>query len=239
MNHISRCPHTERFAFGENTVSANRIIEVLGDVIQPDRKERIRSVVAGRTYTIVPVLEGLCDRGNVSAVLRTAEALGYQAVHIVETAQKFKQANRVTQGAEKWLDINTWEATALCLEHLRARGYRILAADVRDATPIADIAFDTPAALFFGNEHDGLSGELLAAADERVIVPMPGFTRSFNISVAAALSLYHIYQDRCGRLGQQGDLSEQEQHHLTAWYYAQAVDYAEQLLFAKRADDLR
>lgn len=239
MQRESLCPHSETFALGEDTVSAGRIIEVLGEIIQEERRDRIRSVVAERTYTIVPVLEGLYDRGNVSAVLRTAEALGYQAVHIVETSEKFKRANRVTQGAEKWIDIVSWDTTSDCVEHLRARGYRIVAADVCEPGPISEVAFDSPAAMFFGNEHEGLSDELLAAADERVAVPMPGFTRSYNISVAAALCLYHVYQDRCERLGKNGDLNRDERRRLTAWYYLQTVDYAEQLLLARRGDGAR
>lgn len=228
-----RSPHTGSFALNGTTVSAQRIIDVLGPMIQEDRRKRIAEVVAGRSYTVVPVLDGLYDRGNVSAVLRSAEALGFQSVHIVESSEKFKRANRVTQGAENWLDISTWEATEPCVEHLRAQGYRIIATDVDAARPIAEIAFDTPTALFFGNEKDGLSDELLACADERVVVPMPGFTRSFNISVAAALCLYHVHRDRVDRLGAHGDLSKDEQRTLTASYYLRSIDYAERLLLRR------
>ncbi|MCH7959001.1 MAG: RNA methyltransferase [Candidatus Hydrogenedentes bacterium] len=229
----SRCPHTDSFALDGTTLSARRIIEVLAPMIQEERRERIAEVVAGRSYTVVPVLDGLYDLGNVSAVLRSAEALGFQSIHIVESSEKFKRANRVTQGADRWLDISTWETTGPCVEHLRAQGYRIVATHVEAARPIAEIAFDTPTALFFGNERDGLSDELLACADERVVVPMPGFTRSFNISVAAALCLYHVHRDRVDRLGAHGDLSEDEQRYLTASYYLRSIDYAERLLLSR------
>ena len=196
----------------------------------PERREKIERVVAGRSYSIVPVLEGLFDRGNVSAVLRSAEALGYQAVHVIELSEKFKKAKRVTQGAEKWLDLRSWDRTEDCLKHLRAAGYRILAAHVDDAQPIADIPFAEPTALFFGNEHAGLTPEVLDQADARVAVPMTGFTQTYNISVAAALALYHIHNDRTQRLGAHGDLSEDEQRCLIASYYLRCVDYAESVL---------
>ena len=226
----SRFAHPEPFEIGGRQYDAAEIVDTLGPYLTPERREKIQRVVANRTYSVVPVLEGLYDRGNISAVLRSAEALGYQAVHIVELSEKFKKAARVTQGAEKWLDIRSWETTAACVAHLRDSGYRILAAHVEDAVPIAEVSFDEPAALVFGNERDGLTPEFLDAADLRVVVPMTGFTRSYNIFVAAALALYHIHRDRCERLGAHGDLSESEQRCLTASYYLRCVDYADNLL---------
>ncbi len=226
----SRFEHPEPFEIGGHQYAAAEIIEGLTPYLTPERREKIERVVAGRTYSVVPVLEGLYDRGNVSAVLRSAEALGYQAVHLIELSKKFKKAKRVTQGAEKWLDVRSWERTADCLGYLRARGYRILAAHVEDAQPISEISFREPAALFFGNEREGLTVEALQDADAHVVVPMAGFTQSYNISVAAALALYHIYRDRTQHLGAHGDLSEDEQRCLTASYYLRCVDYADKVL---------
>ena len=226
----SRFAHPEPFEIGGHRYAALEIVDGLTPCLTPERRKKIEQVVAGRTYSIVPVLEGLYDRGNISAVLRSAEALGYQAIHIIGHSEKFKRAKRVTQGAEKWLDIRSWERTADCLKHLHACGYRILAAHVEDAQPIAEISFTEPTALFFGNEHEGLTSEVLQDADMRVVVPMAGFTRSYNISVAAALALYHISRDRTQRLGAHGDLTEDERRCLTASYYLRCVDHAESVL---------
>jgi tRNA (guanosine-2'-O-)-methyltransferase len=84
--------------------------------------------------------------------------------------------------------------------------------------------------VFFGNEREGVSDELLTAADARMVVPMAGFSKSFNISVAAALTLYHIRQDRIRRAGRHGDLSTGEQAILTAVYYLRSVEHAEAIL---------
>lgn len=215
---------------GERAYTAERVIEVLGPILTPERRARIQHVAAHRTRTIIPVTEGLYDRGNVSAVLRSAEALGYQSVHIVDSSAQFKQANRVTQGAEKWLDVRVWEATAPCVAHLRGAGYRILATTPEEARPIDSLRFDLPTALFLGNEKDGVSQELLQQADERVAIPMPGFTRSFNISVAAALCLYHIQQWRIRECGGHGDLDAHEQTRLLAEMYLRSVEDAARIL---------
>ena len=219
----SRNLNEEPFMLDGRGYAAEEIIRGLEPFLTEHRRERIRQVVAGRTYSIVPVVEGLYDRGNTSAVLRTAEALGYQSVHIIELLTRFKEANRITQGADKWLDVVTWSATVECIGHLRSRGYRILAAHTADARPIHEMDFSQPAAVCFGNEKEGISTTLLDRADERVIVPMSGFTQSFNISVAAAVSLYHIAEDRRRRLGRHGDLSEHEQQCLVAAYYLRCV----------------
>jgi len=228
------CPYGEPFYVGEEAFTANETIEILAPLLTAHRRDRIAYAVSNRTYWVVPVMEGLYDRGNVSAVLRTAEGLGYQAVHIIELSKKFKQARQVTQGAEKWLDITRWDATEACVDHLKSLGYRILVACLDNARPIEAYAFDQPTALCFGNERDGLTPELLARADARVVVPMLGLSQSYNISVAAALALYHIYRDRCARLGRHGDLSQTETRILTAEFYRRSVANADKVLLETR-----
>jgi len=224
------CPHPAQLDVGGTRYTADEIVARLMAHLAPARAGRVRRVVMGRSYAVAPVLDGLHDLGNVSAVLRTAEALGCQPVHIIADVPPYKVANRVTQGAEKWLDIERWHRPGACIEALRHRGYRILAAHLSRAQPIDAYAFDVPTAIVFGNEHTGVRPEVLEAADGRVYVPMPGFTRSFNISVAAALCLYHIYRDRCARLGAHGDLTPEERTRLLAVYCVRSMKHAAALL---------
>ena len=180
-------------------------------MISDERMRKFEDVARGRTYGVVPVLENLYDRGNASAVMRTAEALGFQRVDVVEPGERFKRANRVSQGADKWLDVPRWKSSAACLAALRERGYRVLATRfVEGATPIESVDFSRPTALIFGNEKDGVSPEAIALADASVVIPMQGFVQSFNISVAAALALYTARRDRIARLGRQGDLNDEQ-----------------------------
>ena len=217
--------------------SASEIMDVLTSYIGEERRGKIQRVVSQRTFTVVPVLEGLYDRGNVSAVMRTAEALGYQAMHIIESSKRFKKANRVTQGADKWIDVTRWDDTQSCIDHLRAKGYRIVVTHMSDtARPIDAVSFTQPTAIFFGNEKEGASPELVAQADDCVLIPMTGFAQSFNISVAAALTLYHIHHERARELGQHADLSQEEQDGLTAYYYMRTVKHAEDIIVRRDAN---
>ncbi len=211
--------------------SAIEIARVLRPFLTEERAARIDEVLARRTRTVVPVIEGLVNIGNVSAVMRTAEALGYQDFHVITGGGKFKDSQRTSQGAEKWLDVYKWPSPADCVAHLRANGYRILATHLdSEARPIDTFDFTRPTAIVFGNERDGVSAEMLEAADERVILPIDGFVQSYNISVAAAMALYHAYRDRLERQGYHGDLTPHEIDELRARFYMRSVRQAERIL---------
>lgn len=228
-----RCPHLGGIEIGDEVFEPEEIIAKLESYISPRRKERIDGVISRRTYTVAPVMEGLYDRGNISAVVRSAEALGYQSLHNIETSSRFKKAKRVTQGAEKWLDIQAWQSTRECIDGLRDRGYRIVATTLVDAHSIRDVDCMEPMALVFGNEKDGVSPEMIEAADDRVILPMDGFTQSLNISVAAALCLHYIAEER-RRNGGHGDLSEEEITALTASYYLRSTEHGAGVMLETR-----
>ena len=226
----SLLPHAESVVLGGVSYTPQEVIDVLGPLLTDERRARIAEVVAGRTCTVVPVVECLYDRGNVSAVVRSAEALGYQCLHNIDTSEKYRHAGRVTQGAEKWVDMAVWQSTGACLDHLREKGYRILATHFEDAQPLSAFDFTRPTALVFGNEKDGVSGAVLEAAEARVVLPMAGFVRSFNISVAAALCLYHVQQDRIRRQGFHGDLTPSERERLVAEFHLRSLNYGDRIL---------
>ncbi len=195
------------------------MIEVLEPTYTSERLEKMQKVLTGRTYNVAVGLEGLYDRGNISAVMRSAEALGYVDVHVIETSEKYREANRVTKGAEKWLKTHRWQSTKECVSELKEQGFRIVTTHLDStARPLDEIDFSEKTAIFFGNEKEGASPELLGLSDERVVLPMLGFVESFNISVAAALCLYHIQQDRKRRQGHHGDLTKEQLRGLYARY---------------------
>ena len=224
-------PHGSSVRAGESEIDAAIALKALDPMITEERKRRIDSVSRQRTYAVVPVLENLYDRGNASAVMRTAEALGFQRVDVIEPGDRFKRANRVTQGADKWLDVFNWPESSLCIADLKARGYRVLATSFEaGAMAIDEVDFSQPTALIFGNEKDGVAPSTRALADGAVVAPMHGFVQSFNISVAAALCLYQAYRDRLQRLGRQGDLSEEQRMVVRALFSVRSARNPERLI---------
>lgn len=203
------------------------VLRHIGPQLTPERLATIDRVVKGRTYNAVLVLEDIYDRGNASAVFRSAEAMGYGQVHMIELGEKVKESQRTTAGADKWLEIKRWKSTHACVEELKAQGKQIIVTHLDSTSvPIDAIDFSKPTALVLGNEKTGVSPEMIKAADHRVILPMKGFVQSFNISVAGALSCWHMMKDREKRIGQQGDLSEIEMNILKAVYYLRTQDSA-------------
>ena len=212
------------------------VIRLLEEHLTDRRRTRIAEVVAGRTKRLVPVVEGLVNTGNVSAVMRSAEALGCQSLHVVEGtgAQRYKRSRRTSQGAEKWLDLVRWSAAEACARYFRKHEVQLVAtALTAGAVPISAIDFTRPTALVFGNEEGGVSEAMLQAADRACIVPLPGFTESFNVSVAAAVALYHARRAQ----GFGGDLTSTERERLTARFYLRSVSNAEAILRRKLADE--
>ncbi len=217
----------DRFVFGGRRYEPLEIIERLTEFLTPDRRNRIEAVLAERTYGVATVVEGLVNVGNVSAVMRSAEAMGFQAFHVITGGEAFKNSKRTSQGAEKWLDVFHWETPADCVAHLRGEGYRIVATHLDETSlGIDEIDFTQKTALIFGNENEGVSPEMVDLSDQRCIIPMSGFVQSFNISVAAAVAMYHARQDRLRRQDMHGDLSENDRNVLRAVYYLRSVKHA-------------
>jgi len=215
----------------------------LGDpaFLLPERRARIDQVVANRTRTLTVVMEALADAQNVNAVLRTAEAFGIQELHVVEGPMKAYDRNKkISQNADKWLDVVRWKTTVECLAHLKARGFTVYATHLGEGSKdLSELSFAGPVALVFGNEHRGVSPEALAAADARYAIPMRGFTQSFNVSVAAAVSLFHAVGRRGAERGRHGDLAEAEAEALRTRFYTMSVKQRARIAKAERAAERR
>jgi len=221
--------------FGGRCWTPDRVVETLSEFITEERKEKIAAVVGGRTRHLAVMVEGLVNTGNVSAVMRTAEALGLLDFHVVDyPGATYKVSERTSIGAEQWLDVRTWHGLQPGIDWLREHGYRIVATHLDDAAvPLEQVDFSQPTALVFGNELEGITPEMAEAADVTAYLPMSGFAQSFNISVAAAMALHHAVNT-----APRVSLSESERVALTADYYLRSVRRAD-LILARKAEDQR
>lgn len=229
------------FRFGDRVLAPSEVIELLDSFVTEDRKRRIDAVLDQRTYNLTVVVDGMVDTGNVAAVMRTADGFGLQSFHAIDTAGTYKHSRRTSQGAQKWLDRYRWRAMGPCVEYLRHRGYRLVAAHLDPAaTPIDSVDFGEPTALVFGNELAGVSPELLDVVDETVFIPISGFVESYNISVAAGICLQQARTDRIARLGRHGDLTRSDRDRLRAVFMMKSVKHhrpvIERLLAEATAD---
>jgi tRNA G18 (ribose-2'-O)-methylase SpoU len=211
-------------------------IVVGNDMIGADRIRRVEETVSKRVFSVLPILENVYDTGNFLAVCRSAEALGIGAVGVVaEKGLVFKQSGRTSGGAVKWQHISQYESTKECIEKVKKRGFRVLVTDFDNEKAKSVGEYDwaeVPTAVIFGNELDGVSETAKELADGKVYLPMSGFTESFNLSVSAALLLYHATEDRKKRIASsssssshehRGDMSEDEERLLRAIWLSRSV----------------
>ncbi len=179
------------------------------------RLQRMLAVLEQRTVHIVVGMEAVDDGHNQAAILRSADAFGVQEIAVITGRAPFSPSERVTQGAHKWLTIQKYPDVGTAMEHLRERGYRIWASRLSsDAIPLEEVDLSVPAAFFFGNEHAGLSEEALTHADASFVIPMVGFAQSLNVSVAAAVTLYHTTRRARQTLGDAYFLSPEQKRAL-------------------------
>jgi len=182
------------------------------NLLSDDRRARILSVISARLSSVTVVLDRLLDPHNTAAILRTSEGLGISKAHIVSHESQDALAHRrVTQDADKWLDVELHATGAEAAARLKALGYEVWAGHL-DAKAVrhTDLSAARPIALLFGNEHEGPSRETLAACTGTFQIPMAGFTQSFNVSVAAGIALAHLTARRRAHLDAAGDLPEAE-----------------------------
>jgi tRNA (guanosine-2'-O-)-methyltransferase len=210
----------------EGHVDVESVIKMFEPFMMEGRKARIIEVIEQRTFSILPVVEGLYNMGNLAAVCRSADAMGFGAVHCIDSLHgEYKQSTRTSAGADKWINLRVWEqGTTQALTAIKSAGYQLIVTHLsKDAVPIQVIDWTRPTAFVLGNEKMGVSEEAVALADQCAIIPMAGFVESFNISVAAALIMYEAHNQRVRKLGKNGDLTEEEQKKLRAFLMMRSV----------------
>jgi tRNA (guanosine-2'-O-)-methyltransferase len=164
-----------------------------------ERRQKIESVLSKRQNDLTVVLENVLDPHNISAVMRSCDAIGIQEIYVLNTKipQHKKWGARSSSSAAKWLTVHQFEDAEKCFTQLRKKYSSILTTHLStDAVSLYKLDFTGPIALVFGNEHSGVSEEILDLADGNFIIPQVGMIRSLNISVACAVTLYEAFRQK-------------------------------------------
>lgn len=164
-----------------------------------ERREKLLKVLNQRQSDLAVVMENVQDPHNISAVMRTCDAVGIQDIYILNTKipRHEKFGAKSSSSALKWLTIHEFDNNEKCFETLRKHYQSILTTHLSgDAKSVYEIDFTRSTALVFGNEHDGVSDEVRNLADGNFIIPQMGIIQSLNISVACAVSIYEAYRQK-------------------------------------------
>ncbi len=169
------------------------------DFLSDDRSEKIYACVSRRQPSLSIVLENVHDPHNVSAVLRSCDAVGVIDVHLVyHSGQSFPElGEKSSASARKWVLTHKHSSIDECYDCLRKEGKKILTTGMsNEARSLYAIDFKEPIAIVFGNEHAGVSEEAILKADGNMLIPQVGMIQSLNISVACAVTLYEAFRQR-------------------------------------------
>jgi tRNA (guanosine-2'-O-)-methyltransferase len=164
-----------------------------------ERRQKIESVLSKRQNDLTIVLENVFDPHNISAVMRSCDAIGIQEIYVLNTKipRHKKWGARSSSSAAKWLTVHQFENTEECFAALRKKHSTILTTHLSsDAVSLYQLDLTRSVALVFGNEHSGVSDEIIQMADGNFIIPQMGMIRSLNISVACAVSLYEAFRQK-------------------------------------------
>ncbi|MCW8091105.1 tRNA (guanosine(18)-2'-O)-methyltransferase TrmH [Alteromonas sp. ASW11-130] len=178
--------------------------------MSPERYQRIRTMLAKRQTDLTVCLENVHKPHNVSAVVRTCDAVGIHRVHTVWD-QKYKLRGGTAMGSQQWVRQTNHDNITDALGHLKSKGMQVLVTHLSDtAVDFREIDYTQPTAILFGQEKYGATDAAIEMADQDIVIPMLGMVQSLNVSVAAALVLYEAQRQReiAGMYDQQ-HLSEQ------------------------------
>lgn len=210
------------------------VVEYLQQFITESRQARLTEILQNRTRHVTVVLEDLFQAQNISAVLRTCDCYGVQDVHVIQHRNEFEPNKDISMGADKWLSIHEYPHSdhnvKKCIDQLHEQGYWVAATlpDEQKRT-IFDLPVERKTAFLFGTELTGLSDEAIRYADGNVLIPMYGFTESFNISNSAAIILSH-FSEKMRRSEINWHLSEEEKEELYFEWLQKSVKDSETII---------
>lgn len=175
-------------------------------------------MLATRQPDLTVCLEQVHKPHNVSAIIRTADAVGVHQVHAVWPTSRMRTLVSSAAGSNSWVNVKTHRTISDAVTHLKDQGMQILATNLSArAVDFREVDYTRPTCVLLGQEKTGITEEALALADQDIIIPMIGMVQSLNVSVASALILYEAQRQRHNSgmyLRTHSALDEEEQQRL-------------------------
>lgn len=186
------------------------------------RFHKFKTVLQQRQPDMALVTDQVHKAQNISAMLRTADAVGITTVHMVQPARGRLVYHHTAGGSSRFVTSIGHPSIEAALQAARDQGLKLYAAQWSDrAISYRDADYTQPFALVMGAEKYGLSETASAAADVHLTIPMMGMVESYNVSVAAAIILQEALHQRQAAGHYQRPVAEDEHYHRTLFRWAQ------------------
>ncbi len=196
----------------------------------PRRFARLNATLDRRQPDLTVLAENVHKPHNLSAIVRTCDAVGIGEIHAVAD-DEVPFYHLTSGGSRKYVSIRTHSDIAAACAALRNRGMRVLAAHFSDcAIDFRRVDYTRPTALLLGAELDGVTQAAADAADDHVTIPMFGMVSSLNVSVAAAVILYEAQRQRAsaGLYDRRRTDRDTAQRLLFEWSYPEVAELCRQ-----------
>ena len=196
----------------------------------PRRFERLRAVLDRRMDDLTVLLEHVEKPHNLSAILRSCDAVGVMEAHAVCRQGRLPTFNSTAQGSQKWVPLHCHAQAEEALLGLRERGFRLYGTHLGVAAVDYRLCdFTGPTAFVLGAEKWGLSARSAALVDQAIFIPMRGMVQSLNVSVATATLLFEALRQReaAGLAPQRGEglAPARYRERLFEWAYPEVADW--------------
>ena len=163
----------------------------------PERFAKLQVVLNRRQPDLTVLAEDVHKSHNISAILRTCDAVGISELHAVSPGGEFSRHRMISGGSRKWVRTRTHPDIETAMSRLRSQSFQIVTAHLsKDSMDYRAWDYTRPTAVLLGAELLGVSDRAAALADAHISVPMRGLVQSLNVSVAAAVILYEAARQR-------------------------------------------
>lgn len=190
-------------------------------MMSPERILKFQDVAKNRVIGLTSLYDKVHDPHNIGACIRSAEGFGLTDVHCI-LPNNFRSHRKITATSDRWVNVHTYTSQDSFVQPYKNQGYKFFAAlPHRDSKPFNEVIVPEKCVLVFGAEKWGISPELESICDERITIPMVGFTESLNISTAHAI-LVQYFADSFRKRG--FTLSEEEQKNLVEKWIKREIE---------------
>jgi tRNA (guanosine-2'-O-)-methyltransferase len=162
-----------------------------------ERYQKVLAMLQKRQPDLTILAEDVHKPHNLSAMLRSSDAVGIGTVHATNPTGGIATFNETSASAEKWVKVQVYRDIETAVTAVKALDMQLFAAHFSDkALDYRDVDYTKPTCILFGNEKWGVSEKAAELADAHVIIPMLGMVPSLNVSVATAIILFEAQRQR-------------------------------------------
>ena len=176
------------------------------------------------------VLENVEKPHNLSAILRTSDAVGILEAHAICKEKKISTFNSTAQGSQKWVALNKYPNIEIAVKSLTQKGFKLYGTSLDvNSIDYRECDFSGPTAFILGTEKWGLSKSTTDLMDQLIHIPMRGMVQSLNVSVAAATLLFESLRQRenAGMTPKNGEGLSKDLYHkkIFEWAYPEVANW--------------